>query len=135
MTVKSNFLQACFPCEWKLLIEILFCFNWPTYLEYLLEGKRHPLHSKLLILTRFIIQGASLAVLAVCAALAHTQTFGPRERGAAIIRAWSTLARVKPGCIFSKSFPEVVPSCHRTGDVSYQVRDGSKLRTDGREEV
>lgn len=88
--------------------------------------------SKLLTLTRFVIRGPSLTVLAIGAALANTQTFGPWEHGAAIVRASSTLARVKLGCILLKSSPEVVPSCHCTGDVSDQVRDGSKLRADGR---
>ena len=91
--------------------------------------------SQSLTLTRFIIRGASLTVVTVGATLAHTQTLSPGECGAAVVWAWSTLARVKLGCIFLKSFPEVVPSGHGTGNVSHQVRDGSKLRADGREEV
>lgn len=98
-------------------------------------GKRDLPHRKSRILTGFIVWGASLTVVSVGPALAHTQTLGPRERGAAVIRAWSAPARVKLGRVFSESFLEVVPSCHRTGDVSHQVRDGSKLRADGREAV
>lgn len=85
------------------------------------------------ILTRFVVRGASLTVVSVGATLAHAQALGPRQRGAAIIRAWSAPARVKLGRVFSKSFLEVAPSCHRAGDVSHQVRDGSELRADGRE--
>lgn len=100
-----------------------------------LGGESFLPHSKLLTLTRFVIRRAPLTVLTVGAALAHAQTFSPWERGVAVIRASSTLAGVKLGCIFSISSHEVVPSCHCTGDISYQVCNGSKLRADGREEV
>lgn len=98
-----------------------------THLASLLEGRRRLPHQELQTLTRFKIRGASLAVVTVGAALAHAQTFGPRESGAAVVRTRSALARVKLGCVFLESSPEVVPSGHRTGDVSYQVRDGSEL--------
>lgn len=98
-------------------------------------GKRGLPHRKSRILTGFIVWGASFTVISVGATLAHTQTLGPRERRAAVIRAWGAPARVKLGRVFSESFLEVAPSCHRTGDVSHQVRDGSKLRADGREAV
>lgn len=116
--------------------EVLFCFvvfiDQPTIP---LGGESFLPYSKLLTLTRFVIRRAPLTVLTVGAALAHAQTFSPWERGVAVIRALSTLAGVKLGCIFSISSHEVVPSCHRTGDISYQVCNGSKLRADGREEV
>lgn len=103
------------------------------YSTNLLEGKPGLPYRKSQILTRLIIRGASLTVVSVGATMAYTQTLCPRECGAAVIRARSTPARVKLGCILSKSLSEVVPSCHRTRDVSHQVCDGSKLRADGRE--
>lgn len=93
----------------------------------MLEGKRQLPHQELLTLTRFKIRGASLAVGTVGAALAHAQTFCARESGAAIVQTRGTLAVVKLGCVFLEGSPEVVPSGHRTGDVSHQVRDGSEL--------
>lgn len=98
-------------------------------------GEEGPPPQKSRILTGFIVWGASLTVVSVGAALTHTQTLGPRQGGAAVIRAWGAPARVKLGRVFSESLLEVAPSCHRTGDVSHQVRDGSKLRADGREAV
>lgn len=122
-TSESNFLQASLPCEFgKVENETSDQPRTP----YLLEGKSR-------ILTRFVVRGASLTVVSVGATLAHAQALGPRQRGAAIIRARSAPARVKLGRVFSKSFLEVAPSCHRAGDVSHQVRDGSELGAEGRE--
>lgn len=84
-------------------------------------------HDEFLALTRFKVGGAPLAVVSVGAALAHAHAFGSRESGAAVVRTRSALARVKLGCVFLESSPEVVPPSHRTGDVSHQVRDGSEL--------
>lgn len=91
----------------------------PVGEERCLPPGKLPMLTGRMMLTGRIIRGAPLTVLAVGAALAHTQAFSPRECGAGVVRARSTLAGVKLGCVFLESSLEVVPSCHRTGDISY----------------